>query len=69
MLKGERLSFDDESRVLYDAVAPTFPESHFQAILNRLEKRFPGSGPLVGVARGGRLSGQRRDDADRGGSG
>ncbi|HEU4937498.1 MAG TPA: hypothetical protein VFT39_13640 [Vicinamibacterales bacterium] len=47
MLKGERLSFDDESRALYDAVAPTFPESHFQEILNRLEKRFPGSGPLV----------------------
>ena len=47
MLKGERLSFDDESRALYDAVAPTFPESHFQAILDRLEKQFPGSGPLV----------------------
>jgi hypothetical protein len=47
MLKGERLSFDDESRALYDAVAPTFPDSHFQAILDRLEKRFPGSGPLV----------------------
>jgi hypothetical protein len=47
MLKGERLTFDDESRALYDAVAPTFPESHFQEILDRLEKRFPGSGPLV----------------------
>jgi len=47
MLKGERLSFDDESRALYDAVAPAFPESHFQEILDRLEKRFPGSGPLV----------------------
>ena len=47
MLKGERLSFDDESRALYDAVAPTFPESHFQEILDRLEKRFPGTGPLV----------------------
>jgi len=47
MLRGERLSFDDESRALYDAVAPTFPESHFQEILNRLEKRFPGSGALV----------------------
>src|SRR6186997_853652 len=44
MLKGERLSFDDESRALYDAVAPTFPESHFQEILNRLEHRFPGAG-------------------------
>jgi hypothetical protein len=47
MLKGGRLSFDDESKALYDAVAPTLPESHFQEILDRLEKRFPGSGPLV----------------------
>jgi hypothetical protein len=47
MLKGERLSFDDESRALYDAVAPTFAESHFQEILDRLERRFPGTGPLA----------------------
>ncbi len=47
MLKGERLSFDEESRALYDAVAPTLPESHFQEILNRLDKRFPGTGRLV----------------------
>ena len=47
MLKGERLSFDDESRALYDAVAPTYPESHFQQILDRLDTRFPGTGPLV----------------------
>ena len=46
MLKGERLNFDEESRSLYDAVAPTFPESHFQNILNRLEARIPGAGPL-----------------------
>jgi hypothetical protein len=47
MLKGERLSFDEESKALYDAVAPTYPEAHFQAVLDRLEKRFPGDGPLV----------------------
>ena len=47
ILKGERLSFDDESKALYDTVAPTYPESHFQKILDQLEKRFPGSGPLV----------------------
>jgi len=47
ILKGERLTFDDESKALYDAVAPTYPDSHFQEILDRLEKRFPGSGPLV----------------------
>ena len=47
MLKGERLSFDEESKALYDAVAPTYPESHFQEVLDRLEKRFPGTGSLV----------------------
>ena len=46
MLEGERLSFDEESKALYDAVAPTLPESHFQEILAKLEKRFPGDGPL-----------------------
>ena len=48
MLKGERLSFDDESRALYHAVAPIYSDSHFQQILDRLAKRFPGDGPLVG---------------------
>ena len=47
MLEGQRLSFDEESKALYDAVAPTLPESHFQEILATLEKRFPGRGPLV----------------------
>src|SRR5688500_4589382 len=47
MLQGERLSFDAESRALYDAVAPTQPESAFQEVLNQLDARFPGSGPLV----------------------
>jgi hypothetical protein len=46
MLNGELLSFDEESRALYDAVAPTLPASHFQAILDKLEKRFPGEGSL-----------------------
>ena len=47
MLTGSRLSFDEESKALYDAVAPTYPESHFRKILDVLEKRFPGDGPLV----------------------
>jgi hypothetical protein len=47
MLKGERLSFDEESKALYDAVAPVHPESHFKTILDKLEARFPGDGPLV----------------------
>src|SRR6184192_980557 len=55
MLKGEKLKFDDESRALYDAVAPTYPDSHFDAIIAELEKRIPAndgqSGPPVGRTR------------------
>ena len=47
MLKGEKLSFDDESKALYDAVAPTHPASHFQEIVDKLDKRFPGLGSLA----------------------
>ena len=47
MLRGERLSFDEESKALYDATAPTLPESHFAEVLAQLEKRFAGNGPLV----------------------
>jgi len=46
MLKGEKLKFDDESRALYDAVAPTFPDSHFEQIISQLESKIPGQGPL-----------------------
>jgi hypothetical protein len=52
MLKGEKLRFDDESRALYDAVAPTYSDSHFDQILAQLEKKIPstnrqsGSDPL-----------------------
>ncbi len=46
MLKGEKLKFDDESRALYDAVAPTFPNSHFDQIIAQLEAKIPGKGPL-----------------------
>ena len=47
MLKGERLTFDEESKALYDATAPTHSEAHFQQILDTLEKRLPGEGPLA----------------------
>ena len=50
MLKGERLSFDEESRALYDAVAPTLPESHFQEILDQLEQALPGRGTAASTA-------------------
>jgi hypothetical protein len=47
ILKGEHLKFNEESQALYDAVAPTFPETHFQEILATLEPKLPGDGPLL----------------------
>jgi hypothetical protein len=46
MLQGERLSFDEESKALYDAVAPTHPASAFEETLAELGRRIPGDGPL-----------------------
>jgi len=47
MLAGERLTFDEESRALYDAVAPTHPEEYFARILSELDERLPGAGPVA----------------------
>ncbi len=45
MLAGQEDSrFDEESRALYDAVAPTHTESEFDAVLKELESRLPGTG-------------------------
>lgn len=46
IVKGERMKFDDESRALYDAVAPALADSHFEEILKKLEPKIPGEGPL-----------------------
>ncbi|MBK5298707.1 MAG: hypothetical protein JJE40_16250 [Vicinamibacteria bacterium] len=47
MLSGTRLRFDDESRALYDAVAPTRPEAYFSDALKALDGLVPGPGPLA----------------------
>ena len=47
MLSGTRLTFDQESEALYDAVAPVKAQSDFAETLKALDERLPGSGPLV----------------------
>ena len=47
MLSGERLTFDEESRALYDAVAPVHTEREFQETLRQLDARLPGNGTLL----------------------
>jgi hypothetical protein len=46
MLEGAKLTFDEESRALYDAAAPIHPESFFQGTLHELDPLVPGQGPL-----------------------
>ncbi len=47
MLTGDRGRFDEESRRLYDAVAPAHGPDHFEETLAKLDERLPGPGPLV----------------------
>jgi hypothetical protein len=42
MLSGKKLSFDEESKALYDSVAPHYGAEHFQGILDQLETLVPG---------------------------
>ncbi len=45
---GRKLTFDEESRLLYDAVAPTHDEPEFRAVMNELDALLPpGPGTLL----------------------
>jgi hypothetical protein len=46
LLRGKTMSFDEESQRLYDAVAPSYADEHFAAIVAELESLVPGTGPL-----------------------
>jgi hypothetical protein len=47
ILKGKRMTFDEESKALYDAVAPHHPEEYFRALLGDLDAALPGSGAVA----------------------
>jgi hypothetical protein len=47
MLKGRRMSFDEESKALYDAVAPHNDEQYFRRLNAQLERELPGNGTLT----------------------
>lgn len=46
ILTGKTMKFDEESQALYDAVAPTHSEEHFQEILEDLSALLPGKGQI-----------------------
>jgi hypothetical protein len=43
---GNHGSFDDESRDLFDAVAPEYPEEHFKSLISELDQLIPGKKSL-----------------------
>jgi hypothetical protein len=47
MLAGERMRFDEESKALYDAVAPTHGEDFFRELNASIETELPGEGALA----------------------
>ena len=47
MLSGTKLRFDEESKALYDAVAPVHTPAEFDGVLAQLAARLPGEGTLL----------------------
>jgi len=45
MRDGLALSFDEESRLVYGFVAPSYSQDHYAAVLERLNEVLPGDGP------------------------
>ena len=50
ILRGKKLGFDEESRALYDAVAPVNTQEHFRAIRDELDRVLPGAGGTASLA-------------------
>ncbi|MCH7684503.1 MAG: hypothetical protein IIB35_12450 [Gemmatimonadetes bacterium] len=46
MLEGDRMSFDEESKALYDAVAPTNSDADFRSVLDEIAAALPGEESL-----------------------
>ena len=47
MLQGETFTFDEQSRGLYDAIAPTHDAAYFEAALDELDRVLPGAGDVA----------------------
>ncbi|MBC5775146.1 hypothetical protein H8S95_13795 [Pontibacter sp. KCTC 32443] len=47
MMQGKKYGFDEEARLLYDAVPPHYELSHFEAILSDIDKQLPGKGSIT----------------------
>ncbi len=46
LLAGRKMTFDEESKALYDVVAPAHDDAHFQGLLDKLGQALPGDDEL-----------------------
>jgi len=46
MLDGAAFKFDEESKLLYDAIAPTRTEAYYESLLDELARELPGEGSV-----------------------
>lgn len=46
LFSGTFVPFDEESKALFDAVAPVYDEQHFKDLILRLDRLLPGQGPI-----------------------
>jgi hypothetical protein len=47
LVAGEKLSFDEESLLIYDTVAPRHDAAHYDAVLAELDRALPGEGAVA----------------------
>ena len=47
MIRGKKFKFDEESKFLYDVVAPHYGQAYFAEILAELDKLLPGKGDIA----------------------
>jgi len=47
IVSGQKFPFDEESRLMFDAVAPEYTAAWFDATLAELDKALPGTGPVA----------------------
>jgi hypothetical protein len=47
ILKGKKMKFDEESKALYDAVAPHNDVAYFESLTKELDRELPGNGSVT----------------------
>jgi hypothetical protein len=47
LLSGAKMSFDEESKALYDVVAPAYDPNTFQRVIDKIDNLLPGEGSVT----------------------